>query len=303
MKRAVKIVGSPMDLGADRRGVDMGPSVLRIAGINQRIAQLGYDVEDIGNVHVHIPETRTVIHSNQKYLHEIAEANRELADKVEGILAADALPVVLGGDHSIAIGTLAGVTRHYRKSNEKIGLIWFDAHGDANTPETSPSGNIHGMPYAAILGYGPPELTELSGSVPIMDSSVCVLIGARELDEGDKQVIIDSGLRVFTMRDLDERGMSSVVDEAIRIASRGTAGFAVTFDMDFIDPDIAPGVGTPVPGGGTYRESHLALEKIADTGRMVSFELTEINPIFDTRNRTAELGVQLTLSALGKKIL
>jgi arginase len=300
----VTIIGVLMDLGADRRGVDMGPSAVRVAGLNQRLEALGYAVTDAGNINVRPPEMMRGGDEKAKYLREIAEVSQVLADKVERVLDDGGVPIVLGGDHSIAIGSVAGLAAHYRKQQSaRVGVIWFDAHGDMNTPETSPSGNIHGMPFAAILGKGARELTHISGFAPKVYAEDCVLIGARSIDPEEAVALRESGVRVMTMREIDERGMSACVDEAIQIASARTVGFHVTMDMDFVDPDYAPGVGTPVPGGPTYRESHLAMEKVADSGLMLSFELTEVNPILDSANRTAELGVQLILSAFGKKIM
>ena len=297
------IIGVLMDLGADRRGVDMGPSAIRVADLNERLAALGYAVDDAGNIGVRNPEMLQVTDTNLKYLPEIAAACRKLADQVEAVLESGAIPIVLGGDHSIAIGSVSGLSAYYRKRNQRVGVIWFDAHGDMNTPDTSPSGNIHGMPFAAILGHGTKDLTHIGEFAPKVYPEDCVLIGARSVDPEEAVALRASGVRVITMRELDERGMSSVMDEAMMLASRRTAGFHVTMDMDFVDPDFAPGVGTPVPGGPTYRESHLAMEKIADSGKMLSFELTEVNPVLDVANKTAELGVQLILSAFGKKIM
>ncbi len=297
------VIGVLMDLGADRRGVDMGPSAVRVAGLNQRLAVIGCEVSDAGNINVRNPEMIRVDNVNAKYLPEIAEAVQDLSARVERILQAGSIPIVLGGDHSIAIGSVSGLSAFYRKQHQRVGVIWFDAHGDMNTPETSPSGNIHGMPFAAILGHGPKELTEIGGFAPKVLPEDCVLIGARDVDPTEAEVMRNSGVRIMTMREVDERGMSAVVDEAIERAARNTVGFHVTMDMDFVDPDYAPGVGTPVPGGPTYRESHLAMEKVADSGKMLSFELTEVNPVFDVANKTAELGVQLILSAFGKKIM
>lgn len=302
-EKKATIIGVLMDLGADRRGVDMGPSAVRVAGLNQRLKALGYEVADFGNINVRNPEMIHYENGSAKYLPEIAEAVQELAARVERILQDESIPVVLGGDHSIAIGTVSGLSAFYHRKKQRVGVIWFDAHGDMNTPETSPSGNIHGMPFAAILGKGARELTEIGGFTPKVLPEDCVLIGARDVDTSEAEVMRASGVRIYTMREVDERGMSVIVDEAITIASRNTIGFHVTMDMDFVDPDYAPGVGTPVPGGPTYRESHLAMEKIADSGKMLSFELTEVNPVFDVANKTAELGVQLITSAFGKKIL
>ncbi len=302
-QKKATIIGVLMDLGADRRGVDMGPSAVRVAGLNERLAEIGYEVSDAGNIPVRNPEMMQIADRNLKYLPEIAAACQTLANQVETALEAGSTPIVLGGDHSIAIGSVAGLSAFHHKQGKRVGVIWFDAHGDMNTPDTSPSGNIHGMPFAAILGRGAKELTEISGFAPKVYAEDCVLIGARSVDPDEAVALKASGIRVVTMRELDERGMSSVMDEAIELASRQTAGFHVTMDMDFVDPHFAPGVGTPVPGGPTYRESHLAMEKVADSGKMLSFELTEVNPVLDISNKTAELGVQLILSAFGKKIM
>jgi arginase len=301
--KQVTIIGVLMDLGADRRGVDMGPSAVRVAGVNQRLTALGYQVVDGGNINVRNPEMLREVHVNAKYLPEITEACQALAEKVTYVLQHGGIPIVLGGDHSIAIGTVSGLAAYYRKHEQRVGVLWFDAHGDMNTPDSSPSGNIHGMPFAAILGQGVPALTHISGFAPKVYPEDCALIGARDVDSTEAEIMRNSGVRIYTMREVDERGMSACVDEAIAICSRNTIGFHVTMDMDFVDPDYAPGVGTPVPGGPTYRESHLAMEKVADSGKMLSFELTEVNPVLDTANRTAELGVQLILSAFGKKIM
>lgn len=302
-RKKATIIGVLMDLGADRRGVDMGPSAVRVADLNERLQQLGYEVRDAGNIGVRNPEMMQVGDRKLKYLPEIADACQKLADEVLASLEGGAIPIVLGGDHSIAIGSVAGLAAYHRRREQRVGVIWFDAHGDMNTPETSPSGNIHGMPFSAILGHGAKELTHLCDFAPKVYPDDCVLIGARSVDPEEAVALKASGIRVVTMRELDERGMSAVMDEAMWLASRRTAGFHVTMDMDFVDPDFAPGVGTPVPGGPTYRESHLAMEKIADSGKMLSFELTEVNPILDISNRTAELGVELILSAFGKKIM
>jgi len=303
MNRKVTIIGVLMDLGADRRGVDMGPSAIRVADLNARLAALGYEVTDAGNIAVHNPEMLPIRDLKLKYLPEIVAASETVAERVNAALENGSIPVILGGDHSIAVGSVAGLASFYRRRDQRVGVVWFDAHGDMNTAETTPSGNIHGMPFAAILGRGAKELTHIGGFAPKVYAEDCVLIGARSIDPEEAVSIRSSGVRVVTMRELDERGMSAVMEEAMWIASRRTAGFHVTMDMDFVDPDFAPGVGTPVPGGPTYRESHLAMEKIADSGKMLSFELTEVNPVLDVANRTAELGVQLILSAFGKRIM
>jgi arginase len=303
MKKKVKIIGVPMDLGAGRRGVDMGPSAIRIAGINQAIAFQGFEVSDAGNVHVHPPESMTATNPRAHYLKEISEASEELAQMVEAALSDDAIPVVLGGDHSIAIGSVAGVASYYQKQEQKIGIVWLDAHSDVNTPESTPSGNIHGMPLAALLGRGSKELTHIAGFAPKVLPENVVIIGARSVDPPERELLKELNIRVITMSELDERGMATVMKEAVEIATKGTVGFHVTMDMDFIDPFYAPGVGTPERGGATYRESHLAMEKLADSGKVLSVEITEVNPLFDTSNQTATLAVELILSALGKKII
>jgi arginase len=303
MTRQVTVIGVPLDLGAGRRGVDMGPSAFRVAEVDQKIRELGHDVEDAGDVPVCIAETREAGDPSLKYLKEITDACRELSDRVEGALEKERFPVVLGGDHSIAIGTIAGVSRFYKKRDDKLGLVWFDAHGDANTPETSPSGNIHGMPLAVALGLGAPDLVNMGGHVPMIESARAAIVGLRDVDETEKANVHATGIGAFTMRDLDSRGMRDVMELAIRRATNGTAGIHVSFDLDAMDPDWAPGVGTPVPGGFTYREAHLAMEMLADTGKVVSVEMVEANPILDRRNTTARLGVELITSVLGKKIL
>jgi arginase len=303
MPEKVRIIGVPMDLGASRRGVDMGPSALRVAGLQSRLKQLGRQVEDIGNISVRQPEEQHYGEKNAKYLEEIAATCKDVAEIVRKALDEDLMPLVLGGDHSIAVGTAAGVAAHYRKESKRIGLIWLDAHGDMNTPESSPSGNVHGMPLASIMGHGPAELVDLAGFKPMIEPRNVVLVGIRDLDTKERKLIKESGAHIFTMRDIDERGMREVMADALRFAGDDTAGVAASLDMDFVDPSDAPGVGTPVRGGVTYREAHLALEMIADAKALVSLELVEINPVIDEHNTTAILGVELILSAFGKKIL
>ena len=299
----ISIIGVPMDLGADRRGVDMGPSALRYSGLNEKLRSLGHDVHDLGNLGVAIPETRHFGSHNAKYLKEIAEICNHLAGMVLEVCQTGSIPLVLGGDHSIAAGTLAGMCEGLCRTGRSLGLLWFDAHADMNTPETSGSGNIHGMPLAAILGHGPVELTHIRGYAPKVESRHVALIGVREVDAAEHTLVKGSGIRVFTMKEIDRRGMGSVMDEALSIATRGTDGFAATLDADFLDPIESPGVATPVRGGASYRESHLAMEMVAESGKMASFEITEINPILDRSNKTAQLGVELILSAFGKRIL
>lgn len=301
--KKIRVIGVPLDLGQTRRGVDMGPSAVRVAGLEARLEQLGHKVEDAGNVAVAIAEQKKEGNPNAKYIREITSTCQKEAELVIKTLEAGEIPIVIGGDHSVAAGTVSGVSEFYRRRGEKVGLIWIDAHGDINTPETSPSGNVHGMPLAAIMGLGPAELVNLFGFTPKIAPENCVLIGIRDVDATERANIRRAGIEFFTMRDIDERGMRTVMEEALRMAGRGTAGYHVSLDMDWIDPEDAPGVGTPVRGGATYREAHLAMEIIADHARMTSFEIVEVNPVIDEHNRTAALAVELALSAFGKKIV
>lgn len=303
VKKAVTILGVPLGYGASMAGVDIGPAALRVARLNQRIARLGYSVRDLGDMRLERPQSTPDEHEKLKYVREISSACEELAVEVEAILEAGEFPIILGGDHSIAIGSFAGAAAYYRKHEQTLGLIWFDAHADMNTPETTPSGNIHGMPLAALFGYGVPELTRVAGFSPKVDPALCAHVGARDIDPGERELIKKLGVRFFTMREIDERGLSACMDDAIAIASQGTAGYGVTFDVDALDPGDAPGSGTLVRGGLTYREAHLGMEKIAEHGGMRSLEIVEINTALDVNNKTAELGVELLLSALGKTIL
>jgi len=303
-KKFAALIGVPLDLGAGRRGVDMGPSAIRLAGLNKRLSEIGYEVNDFGNMPVtEMESVRDRGAQNAHYLKEIAQACERLAGLVVLALAQGLIPIVLGGDHSIAAGTVAGVSSHFNSKQKKIGLIWLDAHADMNTPETTPSGNVHGMPLACTTGFGPDALTQLMEFSPKVDAANVALIGIRDVDEVERRNVREMGVHAFTMRDIDARGMRSVMDEAIEIATRGTAGFHLSLDMDFLDPEVAPGVGTAVRGGATYREAHLAMEMIADSGLMVSMEVVEVNPVIDEVNRTADLAVGLILSAMGMKIL
>ncbi len=300
---AVGILGVPLGYGASMAGVDIGPAALRVARLNQRIARLGYSVDDRGDMRLERPRSYPEEGEKLKYVREISIACEQLAAEVEAILSADELPLVLGGDHSIAIGSFSGAASYYKKQQETLGLIWFDAHADMNTPDSTPSGNIHGMPLSALLGHGTPELVNVAGFAPKVDPRLVAHVGARDIDPGERELIRQLGVRFFTMREIDERGMSACMDDAIAIASRGTAGYAVTFDVDALDPGDAPGSGTLVRGGLTYREAHLGMEKVAEAGRMRLLEIVEINTALDVNNKTAELGVELILSALGKTIL
>jgi arginase len=301
--KSVSILGVPLSFGQSMAGVDLGPGAMRVAGLAQRIAKLGYEVEDLGDLPIARPRSVPAAGERAKYLSEIHKACENLAAEVTTITDAGKLAITIGGDHSIAIGSLAGVVKSFRKRDERLGLIYFDAHADMNTPESSPSGNIHGMPLAALLGYGAGELVNVAGFAPKFDPRLCAHVGARDLDIGERELIRRLGMRFFTMREIDERGLAACMDEALQIAGQGSAGYAVTFDVDALDPRDAPGSGTLVRGGLSYREAHLAMEKIAEDGRMRSFEVVEINTALDVNNRTAELGVELVLSALGKTIL
>lgn len=299
----IAVIGAPMDLGAGRRGVDMGPSALRIARLHERLVQLGYEVQDLGNIAVDQPESAPTGPENARYLPQIAHTCARLSEMVEAAADRGQVPVVLGGDHSIGAGTVAGMVRHFAKQQKKLGLIWIDAHADMNTPETSPSGNVHGMPLACVMGRGPVDLAGLAGQVPMVAPENIAIVGLRSVDDLERLHVRETGVHAFTMRDIDERGMMAVIRDAIRAASSGTAGFHVSYDMDSVDPSEAPGVGTPVPGGLTYREAHLAMELIGDSDGMTSVEVVEVNPVMDVANKTAMLGVDLIMSALGKRIL
>jgi len=299
----VSFIGVSMDLGGGLRGVDMGPSALRIAGIEEGVRGLGIDFEDLGNVPVPRPERRQARNEKARFLTEISHCCARVRKKVERVLDEGSMPMIVGGDHSIAAGSIAGVSSWYHRRNEKIGLIWVDAHGDMNTPETTLSGNIHGMPLAAALGYGAPELVGLGDITPMVDYRNTVLVGVHSIDASERELIKKSGIKAFAMRDIDKVGIHAVMAEAIEIATRGTVGFHLSFDIDGCDPVAAPGVGTPVDGGLTSREAHIIMEDCALTKAVLSLDLTEINPIFDQRNQTAELARELALSALGKRVL
>jgi arginase len=301
--KSVSILGVPLSFGQSMAGVDLGPGAIRVAGLARRIKKLGYEVEDPGDLPIERPRSEPAVNDKLKYLSEIQKACEQLASGIERIADAGTLPITIGGDHSIAIGSLAGVVKSFRKRDQRLGLVYFDAHADMNTPDTSPSGNIHGMPLAVLLGYGAPELVNVAGFVPKFDPKLCAHVGARDVDTGERELIRQLGMRFFTMREIDERGLAVCMDEAIQIAGQGSGGYAVTFDVDVLDPGDAPGSGTLVRGGLSYREAHLAMEKIAEDGRMRLLEVVEINTALDINNRTAELGVELILSALGKTIL
>jgi arginase len=302
-KNVVRLVGVPMDLGAGRRGVDMGPSAIRIAGVSAGLRALGFQVEDDGDVGVPAPETRNPGQTSARYLEPIYHVCNRLRLRVRRSLEQGEIPLVMGGDHSIAIGTISGVAEHYRNQGQRIGLIWVDAHADMNTPESSPTGNIHGMPLASVLGMGHPLLVEMGGFQPkVLPANVC-LIGIRDIDQTERENVKRSGIHAYTMRDVDERGMRAILQESIGFATEGTAGFHVSFDLDGMDPRDVPGTGTPVKGGISWREANLLMEMVSDSGRMTSLEITELNPILDVKNQSGEVAVDVILSAFGKRIL
>jgi len=301
--RPIHIIGVSLDLGGNRRGVDMGPSAFRIAGLGERLTALGMSVVDDGDLVAPIPEIRAEGDPRKKYIEEIAGVCAALYKKALSVLETGAIPLVLGGDHSLAAGSVAATADHARQRGERIGAIWVDAHGDMNTPSSSLSGNVHGMPLAALLGQEPAELAQIGGFAPKLRPENTVLIGIRNLDDREKVIVRDSGVRVFTMKDIDRGGIAAVIEQALAFAGEGTSGVHVSFDLDVCDPVIAPGVGTPVKGGLDYREAHMLMEIIADSGLLRALDLVEVNPILDDRNMTAILGVELATSALGQKIL
>ena len=301
-RRGVDLIGVPLDLGAGRRGVDMGPSAFRLTGLAQRIAALGHEVADTGDVPVPIPEVRSPGDPRKRFVEEIAAACRALADRTAASVAGGRTPICLGGDHSLAAGSIAGVARALRRSGRDLAVLWVDAHADMNTPESSPSGNVHGMPLAACLGHGPAELTAIGGGASVRAADVA-LIGIRNLDEREKEIVRRSGVRACTMSDIDRRGMAAILDETLAVLGRVSGGIHLSLDLDGLDPEVAPGVGTQVRGGLSYREAHLLCEMVADSGRLVSMDVAELNPSLDLRNRTGEVGAGLILSALGQRIL
>lgn len=300
MAKDITIIGVPMDLGQTRRGVDMGPSAIRYAGVVDRLQKLSYAIEDCGDITLKQPsESNTQEGSHLKHLEEIVTANQTLFSKVDNVLANGRFPLVLGGDHSIGIGALAGAMKH----NENLGVIWFDAHPDMNTDETSPSGNIHGMPLAVGLGEGHSKLTEIGGSSLHLNPENVVIIGARSIDEGEKNMIREKGVRVYTMHEIDRLGMSAVMDDAIGYLGKRTNSIHLSLDLDGLDPLVTPGVGTPVVGGMNYRESHLAMEMLAKSNLVTSAEFVEVNPILDDQNKTADVAVGLMGSLFGETLL
>ncbi len=294
----IRVIGAPIDLGADRRGVDIGPTAIRYAGLSDQLIQLGYTIHDIGNLHIPLPESISIGNPRLKYLEPIIQVSEELAREVVAALKENEFPLILGGDHSLALGSISGVAQVY----PNVGILWIDAHADFNTTGTTPSGNIHGMILAALAGLGDKRLTDIGGWSPKINMDTIVIIGARDLDAGEKNLLREHHIHVFTMSDIDHRGIGEVMQQALAIAGRGNQPIHVSFDMDSLDPREAPGVGTPVRGGLSYREAHFAMELISQSQQMVSMDMVEVNSILDRENATAQLAVELVLSALGKKI-
>lgn len=301
--RTVRIIGVPLDLGASRRGTDVGPSALRIAGLGNALRRMGYTVAREEDIPAPAMETGTKEDVKARFKPQILEVCSELAERVVSILEDGDFPLILGGDHSIAMGTFAGTTSFYRKKEESVGLLWFDAHGDMNIPGSSPSGNIHGMPLAHLLGKGDPDLKNIQGFSPKVNPENVALIGIRDIDAVERKIVNESGIHAFTMREIDELGMAAVARRALEIVNDGTVGFHISFDVDGCDPTVIPGSGTLVPGGVSFREAHLLMEYCADNGNLLSLEIVELNPFLDEGNISAERTLQLILSAMGKSIL
>lgn len=301
--RPIHVIGVPLDLGGARRGVDMGPSAARIAGLGERLTALGRKVTDKGDIDAPIPETRAEGDPRKRYIREIARVCAKLHARVLQTLDEGAVPLVIGGDHALGAGSVGASADYAHSRGQQLGVLWIDAHADMNTPATTPSGNVHGMPLAALLGQEPFELAKLGTRFPKIRPEKTVLIGIRNIDEAEKAKVRDSGVHVFTMKDIDRMGIATVMERAIAVAGDGTAGLHVSFDLDVCDPSVAPGVGTPVKGGLNYREAHMVMEMLADVDRVLALDLVEINPILDAGNQTAQLGVELALSAFGMRIL
>jgi len=300
---AIDLVGVPMDLGGSLRGVDMGPSACRQTGLGGRLRALGHAVTDTGNIDIPVADELPATPKNALYLSAITAVCRAVAVRTFDIVDQGHFPLVIGGDHALSMGSIAGAAAAYRVRGERVGLVWLDAHADLNTPDTSRTGNVHGMPLAHLLGEGAVELAGLCTGIPAIHASDVALVGVRDLDPPERERLRILGVRAFSMREIDERGLQGVMREAIDIASRNTSGIYVSCDLDWVDPVFAPGVGTPVQGGATYREAHLAMELLSDTRTLIGMDLAELNPAIDERSRTAQLGVELAASALGKRIL
>jgi len=302
-EQIVSIIGFPVDLGAGRRGVDMGPSALRIAGLESKLRALGYKVEDTGDINIEIMERQKIINPKLKYLNEILKTSRKLAARIEKVLEQNKFPLCLGGDHSMALGTLAGISSYCRKNNLTLGVIWIDAHADMNTDETTPSGNIHGMPLAASMGLGHPELVDFYGFAPKLKPEDCTIIAARSIDIEEREIIKKLNPAVYTMSDVDKLGIHRIISRVLKQFKEKIDHIHVSFDVDSVDPNFAPGVGTPVPGGLNYREAHLLMESIAECGCMSSLGVAEVNPILDVKNSSAVFAADLIASSMGQRIL
>ncbi|MCZ7609577.1 MAG: arginase [Ignavibacterium sp.] len=302
-EQIVSIIGFPVDLGAGRRGVDMGPSALRIAGLESKLRALGYKVEDTGDINIEIMERQKIINPKLKYLNEILKTSRKLAARIEKVLEQNKFPLCLGGDHSMALGTLAGISSYCRKNNLTLGVIWIDAHADMNTDETTPSGNIHGMPLAASMGLGHPELVDFYGFAPKLKPENCTIIAARSIDIEEREIIKKLKPAVYTMSDVDKLGIHRIISRVLKQFKEKIDHIHVSFDVDSVDPNFAPGVGTPVPGGLNYREAHLLMESIAECGCMSSLGVAEVNPILDVKNSSAVFAADLIASSMGQRIL
>lgn len=301
--RTISLLGVPLDLGGNRRGVDMGPSAVRMTNLAANLRNLGCELRDRGDVHVPLPEEIPAPGDpRQKFADQIGSVCDKVCEAVYQIHKDGQVPLSIGGDHSIAMGTVAGTAKYYHERNQQIGVLWVDAHGDMNTPESTNSGNVHGMPLAHLLGMGNPRLAQIGGYAPKIHPWNTVLLGIRDLDEREKNLITGAKVATITMRDIDRDGIAKCLDEALKVLLHGTAGIHVSFDMDVVDPALAPGVGTPKKGGLDYREAHFTMEAVADCGKLLALDIVEINPILDTRNSTAELAEELILSALGKRI-
>ena len=301
--KIINIIGFPMDLGADRRGVDMGPSALRIAGLKEKLEKLGYRVLDSGDLFIQIMEKQKISNPKMKYLNEILRTSKLLAGKVEKVLEKGQFPLCIGGDHSMAIGSIAGISSYCRKKRLKLGIIWIDAHADMNTDETTPSGNIHGMPLSVSMGKGYDKLVQLGGFYPKVDSQNVALIGIRSIDPYEKLIIKDLKPMVYTMSDIDRFGIHKIISKVLKQLKEKVDHIHVSFDLDSVDPSVAPGVGTPIPGGLSYRETHLLMEAIAESRCISSLEVTEVNPILDNHNKSAEFAAEAIASIMGQKIL
>ncbi|MDT3695329.1 MAG: arginase [Ignavibacterium sp.] len=302
-EQIVSIIGFPVDLGAGRRGVDMGPSALRIAGLENKLKALGYKVEDTGDINIEIMERQKIINPKLKYLNEILKTSKKLAARIEKVLEQNKFPLCLGGDHSMALGTLAGIASYCRKNNLTLGVIWIDAHADMNTDETTPSGNIHGMPLAASMGLGHPELVDFYGFRPKLKPENCTIIAARSIDIEEREIIKKLNPTVYTMSDVDKLGIHRIINRVLKQFKERVDHIHVSFDVDSVDPNFAPGVGTPVPGGLSYREAHLLMESIAECGCMSSLGVAEVNPILDVKNSSAVFAADLIASSMGQRIL